>query len=695
LNGQITGTATISSATTSTFADAGLLDNEAIVTPITCNGNGSIAINEPREGIDFKWYKLEDDGTAGFISANQSVTNLIVGTYEVRIFDGCKTTTHKFFITDQILTKPVIISPTPQCNQTSFVFSASVLRGKGAITYSWYDAAGVLRGSGSTIALPAGTYTVKVTDEAGCIESATAPPIAARPAPTINLINMSKSPGVQCGSSDGYIRNIVVTPAVGIATYKWFKIVTGLPNEEVGQSLNLENIPGGNYILQVTDQSTCSPILSSTISITTTNSVIISNTAPKSTTCNGTNGKIENISVSDANYYEFSNAIGIIQQGNFTIPTLSFTDLAPGNYTLFAKNLITGCSNIRSFTVNATPVTVYTAAGNHVDATCNLNNGSIKLNYSSQVPSNFVWKNAQDVVITGGTALEIKNLAPGKYTFQAFDNNGCPSPAMIFDIINTPLLTIIPNSGTPFNDGCGLKKGSITGVQVTGGVKDYKYEWLDRNNVIVQTTEKLIDVGAGEYRLRVFDQTSCGVAISEVYTIADIPFEVSTPIAQDVRVCYATDILITVKNKEEGKYQLFKDDTALGPILESETGTFAVKVKKTGQYFLKHIIGTCESTVSSFTVEVINDNLEISNTMTPNGDGINDTWVVKGLPDYKNTLIQLFNRSGQLVYENRGNYDSPFDGMFRGAMLPAGVYYYNVDLKADCKPIAGSLTLLR
>jgi gliding motility-associated-like protein len=262
-------------------------------------------------------------------------------------------------------------------------------------------------------------------------------------------------------------------------------------------------------------------------------------------------------------------------------------------------------------------------------------------------------------------------------------------------IDNTPLLTIVSNSGSVFNDGCGLKRGSITGVQVIGGIPDYSYKWIDKNNVPVQYTLDLVGVAGGEYRLVVTDKTTCGTFTSDVYTIADYSFDVSIPIAQDIRVCYATDILVTVKNKEEGKYQLFKDDTNLGPILESETGSFAFKVNKTDTYFIKHVIGTCESATSSFKVEVINDNLEISNTMTPNGDGINDAWVVKGLPDYKGTLIQLFNRSGQLVYENRGNYDVPFEGIFRGAMLPAGVYYYNIDLKADCKPIAGSLTLLR
>jgi hypothetical protein len=107
-----------------------------LLIPITCNGNGSITISELREGIDFKWYKLEDDGTAGLIASTQSISNLIVGTYEVRIFDGCKTTSHKFFITDQILTKPIHYCAYPACSQTSFTFSASVLRGKGNLVFN-------------------------------------------------------------------------------------------------------------------------------------------------------------------------------------------------------------------------------------------------------------------------------------------------------------------------------------------------------------------------------------------------------------------------------------------------------------------------------------------------------------------------------------------------------------------------------
>ncbi|MNY56093.1 hypothetical protein D3C86_1921360 [compost metagenome] len=81
--------------------------------------------------------------------------------------------------------------------------------------------------------------------------------------------------------------------------------------------------------------------------------------------------------------------------------------------------------------------------------------------------------------------------------------------------------------------------------------------------------------------------------------------------------------------------------------------------------------------------------------MTPNGDGKNDYWMISGLPDHADINIKVYTRSGQLVYESIGRYDTPFDGRFRGKDLPAGAYYYKIDLRADCKPIGGSITLLR
>jgi gliding motility-associated-like protein len=85
----------------------------------------------------------------------------------------------------------------------------------------------------------------------------------------------------------------------------------------------------------------------------------------------------------------------------------------------------------------------------------------------------------------------------------------------------------------------------------------------------------------------------------------------------------------------------------------------------------------------------------IPNTFTPNGDGINDLWNVKYLADYPNARVDIYNRYGQPVYHALG-YKKPWDGMQNGKPLPAGPYYYIIDLKVKNTPSqAGYITLLR
>lgn len=94
------------------------------------------------------------------------------------------------------------------------------------------------------------------------------------------------------------------------------------------------------------------------------------------------------------------------------------------------------------------------------------------------------------------------------------------------------------------------------------------------------------------------------------------------------------------------------------------------------------------------TVTAIEVPLVIPNTFTPNNDGINDTWVIKNLDTYQKYTVQIFNRNGEsLFFSNR--YSQPWDGKYKGAKLPAGTYYYVIDLHTGSKPLAGSITIIR
>ncbi len=84
----------------------------------------------------------------------------------------------------------------------------------------------------------------------------------------------------------------------------------------------------------------------------------------------------------------------------------------------------------------------------------------------------------------------------------------------------------------------------------------------------------------------------------------------------------------------------------------------------------------------------------IPNAFSPNGDGINDTWVIEPLDLFPESITDVYNRYGQLVYQSRG-YDKPWDGRRNGQPLPVGTYYYIIDLKTKEPPLTGSLLIMR
>ncbi|GAB2700639.1 hypothetical protein GCM10027037_26880 [Mucilaginibacter koreensis] len=102
--------------------------------------------------------------------------------------------------------------------------------------------------------------------------------------------------------------------------------------------------------------------------------------------------------------------------------------------------------------------------------------------------------------------------------------------------------------------------------------------------------------------------------------------------------------------------------------------------------------GTCNEN-ASITVHVLQPVL-IYNTFTPNGDGLNDLWNIEHIEDYPEAHIQIFNRWGVLLFQSIG-YSHPWDGKYKGADVPAGTYYYLIQLQHEEKPLSGYITLIR
>jgi gliding motility-associated-like protein len=73
-----------------------------------------------------------------------------------------------------------------------------------------------------------------------------------------------------------------------------------------------------------------------------------------------------------------------------------------------------------------------------------------------------------------------------------------------------------------------------------------------------------------------------------------------------------------------------------------------------------------------------------SDAITPNGDGINDTWVIYNIENYPKSIVRVFNSSGNEVFSAR-NYQNDWNGHYKNnnISLPNGSYYYQIDFDGD------------
>lgn len=82
---------------------------------------------------------------------------------------------------------------------------------------------------------------------------------------------------------------------------------------------------------------------------------------------------------------------------------------------------------------------------------------------------------------------------------------------------------------------------------------------------------------------------------------------------------------------------------------------------------------------------------------TPNGDGVNDLWLVTTGACLKSADVQVFNRYGAKVYESK-DYRNTWDGTYKGKALADGTYYFVISyelVNGKKEHLKGSLTILR
>lgn len=76
--------------------------------------------------------------------------------------------------------------------------------------------------------------------------------------------------------------------------------------------------------------------------------------------------------------------------------------------------------------------------------------------------------------------------------------------------------------------------------------------------------------------------------------------------------------------------------------------------------------------------------LKFYSGVSPNGDGVNDTWIIDGIQFYPDNSVFIYNRWGDLMWEGTGynNQSVVWDGRWQqtGEMMVNGTYFYLVNI---------------
>lgn len=85
---------------------------------------------------------------------------------------------------------------------------------------------------------------------------------------------------------------------------------------------------------------------------------------------------------------------------------------------------------------------------------------------------------------------------------------------------------------------------------------------------------------------------------------------------------------------------------------------------------------------------------DVKNVFSPNGDGVNETWVIEDLLDNPINEVKVFAQGGKLIY-SKVNYLNDWDGTFKNDPVPDGTYYYEINIYNGDRIIKGFLTIIR
>ncbi len=392
------------------------------------------------------------------------------------------------------------------------------------------------------------------------------------------------------------------------------------------------------------------------ISTSTTLTIPSITTNATATACQGQTATIQATSNTGTVYWYAASSGGtsIGTGDHFTTPPLN----VPTNFYAVAHSNSCPDNTRTSITVNviSTPV----ISSNTPYYMCDKDQKAIDVTATSGTVS---WYNSTTSTIVIGTGLHfiVPNIHSSTIFYAEANDSGCLS-------VRTPVQVIVYPLPIAVEEDYDICNGVV--LTLSAGNPNMTYQWSTG-----ATSQSINTTGLSNYSVLITSAApqNCSNTKQFNINIHQAPV-ISSVIINDLTVVINTTQMGTFEYSMDGiNYQ----DSNLFQVIEGGLYTC----------YVRDIIG-CGMDHSNIAV------LSYPEYFTPNGDGFNDTWAVKGISDYPAARTAIYDRFGKLITVLQHSNFS-WDGTYNGKPLPATDYWFVVKLNDALAEIKGHFAIKR
>lgn len=308
--------------------------------------------------------------------------------------------------------------------------------------------------------------------------------------------------------------------------------------------------------------------------------------------------------------------------------------------------------------------------------------------------STYTWSSAQPLSCEDCAVTLASPAASDLYVVEGKDDYGCAGSDSL------QMRVIVPASITASSNDT-LCMGQSAKLSASGALS-YKWSpaiYLDKDDIAQPTFFAKKDTLIN-YTVTGFTENKC-FSDSKSIVVKTYPIPSITATAKDVTMNVGSSVILGMQSSADITSWTWSPQAGLSN--PSIPNPVAKPIQTTTFQCVASNGGGCVSR-DEIVVHVIcnNTNVFVPNTFSPNNDGSNDRFYVRGTGLFTIKSFRIFNRWGQLIFETlnttANDASGGWDGSYKGQLQGADVYVYTMEILCQNNsviPVKGNITLLR